>query len=224
MRTIIRPQQKEVIKKKKKTIVLPPGRASYCHLDKPWAGSKGDQKPQYQMAFLMPLKNAKLLIECGIAKAIAEALKKKFPNIKITKDEFGLPEARGYDLPFRHAGNYDKVYEKIENGTNPEYEGMFVFQLKSGMRKPDIRRNDADRTAMNEPGEFYSGCYCRPSVTAFAYHNTGKGASIGLANVLFIKDGEPLGIHHDAEEDFDEIESDDSEGQEEEGEEGEEDY
>lgn len=48
----------------------------------------------------------------------------------------------------------------------------------------------------------YPGCYCRATVTVYSYDNKGKGVSVGLMNLQFIKDGERLDSRTDAADDF----------------------
>ncbi len=48
----------------------------------------------------------------------------------------------------------------------------------------------------------YPGCYCRATVNIYAYDNKGKGVSIGLMNLQFVKDGPRLDSRTDAADDF----------------------
>ena len=69
----------------------------------------------------------------------------------------------------------------------------------------DAKRRPAD------PGIIYSGCYCKVSISFFAFSvNGNKGIAAGLGNIQFLRDGEPLGGGHiSAADDFGEAEEDD---------------
>jgi hypothetical protein len=59
-------------------------------------------------------------------------------------------------------------------------------------------------------GEVYSGCYCRVSLTFYAFNSNGnRGIACGLNNLQKIRDGEPLGGKSRAEDDFATDEDDD---------------
>lgn len=63
---------------------------------------------------------------------------------------------------------------------------------------------DIDRQAILEHSEVYSGIYGRASINFYAYNaKASKGIACGLQNVQKIRDGEPLGGHSRAEDDFD---------------------
>ena len=51
--------------------------------------------------------------------------------------------------------------------------------------------------------EIYSGVYGRASITFYAFNTkTSRGIACGLQNIQKIRDGEPLGGHSRAEDDF----------------------
>lgn len=63
---------------------------------------------------------------------------------------------------------------------------------------------DIDRQQILEHSEVYSGIYGRASINFYAYNaKASKGIACGLQNVQKIRDGEPLGGHSRAEDDFD---------------------
>lgn len=82
------------------------------------------------------------------------------------------------------------VFANITSNQRPD-----VINLKEQHLGPDY--NNAD--------EIYSGCYCRATVTIYAWNNEGKGIGLGLCNVLKVKDGEPLFARSNATDDFDDI-------------------
>jgi len=67
-----------------------------------------------------------------------------------------------------------------------------------------------DCKPITDPYALYPGCKVRCTLVAFAYDRAGnRGVSFGLRNVQKMFDGEKLGTHTNAEEDFEEVEQDD---------------
>jgi hypothetical protein len=79
-----------------------------------------------------------------------------------------------------------------------EYAGSYIGTLKAGKYQPGcLVRRLGDKALSKEEilNEFYAGCYCIATITAYAWEKMGKrGVSIGLQNILKVSDGEPLGI------------------------------
>lgn len=80
------------------------------------------------------------------------------------------------------------------------YKGHYFLNARTE-RKPqiiDIRGED-----ILDENEVYSGCYCRVSLTFYAYNwNGNTGVGVGLGNIQKIRDGERLGDYTSAQEDF----------------------
>lgn len=58
--------------------------------------------------------------------------------------------------------------------------------------------------------EIYSCVYARVSISLYAFSvNGNKGVACGLANIQKIRDGEPLGGHTNASNDFDAVDDGD---------------
>ena len=58
--------------------------------------------------------------------------------------------------------------------------------------------------------EIYSGVYARVSISLYAFSvNGNKGVACGLGNIQKIRDGEPLGGHTNASNDFDAVDDGD---------------
>ena len=70
---------------------------------------------------------------------------------------------------------------------------------------------DADRQPIIDTAELYSGIYGRASINLYAFCvNGNRGIACGLNNLQKLADGEPLGSHSRAEDDFaDEDDEDD---------------
>jgi len=61
---------------------------------------------------------------------------------------------------------------------------------------------DANRQPILRAEEFYSGCWARAKVRAFAYENLGIGISFGLDSVQKVRDDKPFVTRGDAADDF----------------------
>lgn len=104
--------------------------------------------------------------------------------------------------------------------------------LKTPLRDGDLERPDDEAYAnsyfvnansITAPGivdaacqqildnsEIYSGVYGRASITFYAFNTkTSRGIACGLQNIQKIRDGEPLGGHSRAEDDFATVEDED---------------
>ncbi len=91
----------------------------------------------------------------------------------------------------------------LRNGDEKAYKGFAgtTYVRASSKRAPGVVDKKLNPIANHE--KFYSGCYAKASVTAFAYDNKGnKGVSIILHNIQKVADGEPLDGRSSPEEDF----------------------
>lgn len=105
----------------------------------------------------------------------------------------------GFKSPFRRG-----VEDEFDLSKNPEYAGKIITTFRSYGRPVGVV--GPDKQPIIDQTEFYSGCYAIASVTAYAYDRQGnKGVSFGLANLMKMKDGEPLASINKAEVDFAEI-------------------
>ncbi|KOF56139.1 hypothetical protein AGR56_04265 [Clostridium sp. DMHC 10] len=135
-------------------------------------------------------------------------------------------------IPKSDKDTLKKVKEAIEEAKKEgtaKLGGKIPANLKTPLRDGDVDRADdesyADSYFINansntKPGivdknvqtildqsEFYSGCYGRASITFYAYNANGnKGIACGLQNLQKLEDGDPLGGHSRAEDDFDAVE------------------
>ena len=95
----------------------------------------------------------------------------------------------------------------LERPDDPAYAGAY-FVNANNQTAPGIV--DADRQPILEHREVYSGVYGRASVSFYAFNSAGnKGIACSLNNLQKIRDGEPLGGHSRAEDDFATDEDDD---------------
>lgn len=167
--------------------LTPEFRVSYCNVFEPKLNELNG-KQEYSCVALFP-KGADLTKLYALAK---EAMEKKWGT-----DSTKWPQNR--KSPFR------KAEERMKNGTLPNgyEEGMIFITLKS-QQKPGLV--DQKVQDIIDTSQFYSGCYARASVTAYAYDNKGnRGVAFGLGNIQKTRDGETLGGRSKPEEDFEPI-------------------
>lgn len=160
-----------------KTKVVTPDevRFSYAHVLAPSKGMDDSKDEKYSVAVLVPktAKKTLKLISDAINAAIEEGKEKKWggkvpPNLK---------------KPMRDGDE--------ERPDDPAYQGMYFFNASS-KRKPQVIKTD--RTIIEDPQEFYSGCWGCISVNFFAYSSNGnKGVGVGLGNIVKTRDDESLG-------------------------------
>jgi len=94
-------------------------------------------------------------------------------------------------IPFRDSEEKDGA-EGFPEGT--------VFCTLSSRYKPGIV--DTSQTILEDPEEFYSGCYARATIIPFSFDNIAKGFAFGLQNLLKVKDGDRIDGRVSAEADF----------------------
>jgi len=87
-----------------------------------------------------------------------------------------------------------------ERPDDPAYKGCWFINASS-TTAPGIV--DANRQAIFDHSEVYSGVYGRASINFYAYNvNGNRGIACGLNNLQKISDGEHLGGHVSAKDDF----------------------
>lgn len=168
-------------------------RLSFPNLFEKFAFESGD-KPKFSVMLLIP-KTDKKTVEAMKA-AEAEAI------------ETGVSSTWGGKRPKTIAS---VIKDADEDGTAedyPEREGCLYLNVRTD-RKPQVV--DAQRNAIMDPEEIYSGVYGRVSMNAFPYKFGSKaGVSFGLNNVQKVADGESLAGGSTAEQDFDILEDDEN--------------
>lgn len=159
-------------------------RFSYVHVFEPWG--QDDNKKKYQLTILVP-KSDKETIKC-IEKAIENA------------KTYGKDHCWDGRIPNRLDIAYYDGEDKVDE--NPEYEGMMYTSAKSD-RKPQVI--DLYKQPIEDPEEFYSGCWGRASIQFYPYNFSGKkGIACALNNLQKVKDDTRFGASiSKAEDDFD---------------------
>ena len=164
-------------------------RASYVHVAEPQSVNGGKEK--YSMSVIIPKsdKETLSLINQAIDQAITDGISK-----------FGgkRPNKAALKLPLR-----DGDVERDDEA----YQDAFFINCNSDDAPQVV---DANRRQV-DPKIIYSGCYCRVSISFYAFSKNGnRGIAAGLGNIQFVRDGEPLGGGHiSAADDFGEAEEDD---------------
>lgn len=164
-------------------------RLSYAHVWEPTSINGGD--PKYSCSIIIP-KSDKATVE-KINKAIDAA-------IRDGAHKFGgkVHPKGALKLPLRD-GDLERDDDAYKNSW---------FLNANSKSAPDIV--DHSVQPILDRNEVYSGCYARVSLSFYAYNTSGnKGVACGLGNIQKLRDGEPLGGHSRAADDFQTMEDDD---------------
>lgn len=155
-------------------ILTKPVRLAFPAIKEPKKNNQG--KDKYGCVLLIPKTDAEALkpLKELIAKVVAEEWpdKAKRPGgLKLGIRDGDVPNGNG-NTPNGFAGNW------VISCTSNYKPGLF----------------DAAAKPVMDGGIFYAGCYVVAHINAFTYKESGNsGASFGLANVQFVRDGEKLG-------------------------------
>ena len=170
-------------------VLISEARLSYAHVWEPQ--SIQGSEPKYSVSLIIDKKDENTL--AVINEAIDLAIKEGAPK-------FGNkpPKRSMLKLPLRDGD---------EERSDEAYAGAMFLNANS-KQKPQVV--DARRHAITDEEQVYSGCYASVTVTFYAFNTNGnRGIACGLGNIMKLRDGEPLGTHVDAEEDFGTAEDDD---------------
>lgn len=169
--------------------MTPKFRAFYANVWEPRAMQEG-KEPFYSVMMVFDKE----------AQATEEFKNLKKMMVAAAKEKFGDKLPANLRNPFR------KGSEKLDtNGM----EADFVFLNAKSKYKPGVVNQSAQDII--DKDEFYSGCYARATVTAYAYDvNGNKGVAFGLQNLQKLGDGEVLGGRKAAKDEFEVVEGFDS--------------
>lgn len=157
-------------------------RLSYANVWEPKSINGGKEK--YSVSLIIPKSDTKTVtaIEKAIDAAIEEGIG-KFGGKKPNKAALKLPLRDG-DLEKDDLNYKDAYFINANSITAPQIVDKQVQPI-------------LDQT------EVYSGCYARVSISFYAFNTNGnRGVACGLGNIQKIRDGEPLGGHSSASDDF----------------------
>lgn len=167
--------------KKAGQVLTPEFRVSFASVFAARAAAEG-QEPKFSLTMLFP----KTTDISALKQAVLEAIIAKWGPEK-------AKWPKGLRLPFRDGS--EKEYDGYENTT---------FCTASSKMRPGLVNQEM--VQITTPDEFYSGCYARATIAAFAYDKAGnKGVSWGLRNIQKTRDGEPFSGKNKPEADFDAI-------------------
>ena len=159
-------------------------RFSYANLWEPKAMDE-NSKAKYSVSLIIPKSDTKTIekIKAAIQAAYDEG-KGKLGNGKV------VPPLTSLKTPLRDGD--------LERPDDEAYANSYFINANS-ILAPGIV--DADRQAILDHSEVYSGIYGRASINFYAFKtNTAKGIACGLQNVQKLRDGDPLGGHSRAED------------------------
>ncbi|MGN0605019.1 MAG: DUF2815 family protein [Oscillospiraceae bacterium] len=168
-------------------------RFSYANLWEPKAMDE-NSKAKYSVSLIIPKSDTVTIekIRAAIQAAYDEG-KGKLGNGK------SVPSLKAIKTPLRDGD--------LERPDDEAYANSYFVNANS-IIAPGIV--DADRQPILDHSEVYSGIYGRASINFYAYNaKASKGIACGLQNVQKIRDGEPLGGHSRAEDDFNDDFNDD---------------
>lgn len=169
-----------------KVITGPETLWSYCHVWEPT--SINGSNPKYSIQLRIKKTDTATL------KKIENAIKAAYEDgqSKLKGTGKSVPPLATLKTPLRDG---DESFPEDES-----YAG-YMFLNANNTQKPGIV--DADCQAIIDPDEVYSGCFGRASINFYAFNSNGnKGIACSLNNLQKIKDGERLGGHASAAEDF----------------------
>ena len=161
-------------------------RWSYANVWQPKSINGGT--PKYSVSLIIPKSDT---VTLGKIKAAIEAAYKE-GEAKLKGNGRSVPALAAIKTPLRD-GDAERPDDEDYANSN--------FVNSNSTTKPGIV--DADRNEIIDSSEVYSGVYGRASINFYAFNSNGnRGIACGLNNLQKIRDGEPLGGHASAAEDF----------------------
>lgn len=126
-------------------------------------------------------------------------LKPLMELLKATAKEKWGDNTKGVELPI-HKGE-EKDSEKY-----PDFQGKIYAKAKSKFAPGIVSQT---KQPIFDQSEFYSGCYARASISAYAWEFKGKkGVGLNLNNIQKLADGPKFGGSRTAEDEFEAVEVD----------------
>ena len=160
---------------------------SYLNVNEPKA-PLGGGTPKYSASLIIP-KSDTVTVE-KVRAAIQAAYEEG--QSKLKGSGRSVPPLSSIKTPLRDG---DK-----ERPDDAAYAGSWFINANS-TTKPGVV--DGDRQPILDTSELYSGIIGRASISFYAFNvNGNRGIACGLNNLQKLSDGEPLGGHSRAEDDF----------------------
>ena len=161
-------------------------RLSYEHVWEPVSINGGN--PKYSVCCMIPKSDT------GTVEKIRKAIEAAY------REGEGKLKGSGRSVPPMSAIKNPLRDGDAERPDDPAFGGMFFVNANSD-RAPGIVNLSCNPVL--DRGEVYSGCYCRVSLTFYAFNSNGnRGIACGLNNLQKVRDGERLGGRMSAEEEF----------------------
>ena len=169
-----------------KVITGPETRWSYANVWQPKSINGG--KPKYSVSLIIPKSDTVTLNKIKVA--IEAAYKEG--EAKLKGNGRSVPALSAIKTPLRDGD--------VERPDDEAYANSYFLNANSTSRPGIV---DSDRNEIIDSSEVYSGMYGRASINFYAFNSNGnRGIACGLNNLQKIRDGEPLGGHTSAAEDF----------------------
>lgn len=172
---------REIVQKAKNIIVYSDGtiridnvRASYPHLDKPWAKNPDKDTPKFSLTGLA-LKET----HDEVKKVIVEVMNKLLQSSKIGK-----------------LGSEHKFFRNGDDSGKDENEGHWIIKAsENANRRPSVRDRRGNLVSEKDIAEMiYAGCFVNMLIRPWVQNNEhGKKINANLIGVQFVKDGERFG-------------------------------
>jgi hypothetical protein len=144
-----------------------------------------DKNGKYGVAMIFDKADTDMeILETAVAAAIVE--------------KWGLKRPKSLLLPILDGDDTDR----------DEYQGKFYINGKCGKYKPGLI--NSEKQPIEDPEEFYPGCWARAVITLYSWDNPTvgkKGVSVNVRSLMKIRDDEPLIGRVKAEDDFDGVAS-----------------
>ena len=179
---------------KSQNLLTPKFRASYVNVFKARAVKPGD-KPKFAITALFEENPESPKGSCAIADLKKAALAAAYEKWGDTDDTRKKIKAQKIKMPFITG---ERLESDIDDGKVPAGITLMMRFNSSEEHKPGVvdrfRGPDGKAVVITSDEGFYSGCYARAEVRAFAYDRPdSKGVTFALNNVQKLGDGERLG-------------------------------
>lgn len=161
-------------------------RLSYAHVWEPAAINGG--KPKYSVCAVWPKTDEET------TRKVRESIEAAYHDgeAKLMGNGKSVPPLTAIKYPLRDGD--------LERPDDPAFAGMWFVNANTD-KAPGIV--DLACNPILDRAEVYSGCYCRVSMTFYAFNSNGnRGIACGLNNLQKVRDGEHLSGRMSAEEEF----------------------
>ena len=117
------------------------------------------------------------------------------------KTKWGKKIPKGLQLPILDG-------DESTRSDSDTVAGKMYINGKCGKYRPGLV--DENRNPIEDPEDFYPGCYARAVINCYGWKYMGKhGVSVAVRNIQKVSDGEPLIGRVRADDDFDDLPQDD---------------